>query len=52
MAAYVFPEIPELTGKEAAEFIRKAENPTPVRVSATDKAMYAFLTQKLSEKKS
>jgi|JI8StandDraft_1071087.scaffolds.fasta_scaffold307075_2 hypothetical protein len=51
MAAYVFPEIPELTGKEAAEFIRKAENPTPVKLSALDKAMYAALTQKPTEKK-
>ncbi len=51
MAAHVFPEIPELTGKAAADFIKKAENPTPVQLSALDKAIYAALTQKSSEKK-
>ncbi len=51
MAAYVFPAIPELTGKEAAAFIKKAENPTPVRLSPEAEAMYKKLIQQPSTKK-
>lgn len=51
MAAYVFPAIPELTGKEAADFIKKAENPTPVRLSPEAEAMYKILVQQSTENK-
>lgn len=51
MAAHVFPEIPELTGKQAADFIRKAENPQPVRLSPVAQAIYKKLVQQPAAKK-
>lgn len=51
MAAYVFPAIPELTGKEAAEFIKNAENPTPVHLTSLAEAMYKKLAQQTPSNK-
>jgi hypothetical protein len=51
MAAHIFPEIPELTGKDAAEFIKKAENPTPVQLSPMAVAIYNALVKNSLEKK-
>lgn len=51
MAAYEFPTIPELTGKAAAEFIQKAENPTPVRLTTMAEAIYKKLAPAPTDQK-
>jgi hypothetical protein len=51
MAAYEFPAIPELTGQAAADFIKKAENPSPVRLTTVAEAIYKKLAQQTPDKK-